>query len=510
MAHKSTRGARVLAVLSALAVSLLGFSALPAANAAPGNIDPGQIGTLTIHKHAGTPGNGAGHDGSELEQVPAKPLAGVTFRVQKVKDFDLNAQENWAHIKDLSAANVQGDKVTINGQQYSLKDQTAETNPTSAEGITKVEQLPVGLYYVTELSTGTNKVTQKATPFFVTIPLPSKAGADTSWNYNPHVYPKNQTTTDTGEKKVGEDTNVRKVGDKLPYEVALVAPGPAEKNPIALGFYDFSGTNVEFDTASVTAKVEGGETLTSGEDFIIADAVKKPAGRNGHKISLTDRGLAKVKGGQKVVFKYTVTVKTVGEGGKVENSFTPILNDYDPWGDYEKDPNNPPTPPTPNEPENKAFYGDYKFTKVGESKNGNPLENAEFAVYATESDAKAGTNPILTVTSDAQGVVHFKGLYLGKYTKDEEANAKRTFYLKETKAPAGYVLDNTIKPIEVTPGNAENPKVGENIVNKKAGGPNLPLTGSAGTVILTLGGVAALGLAGGVALRNARRERENA
>lgn len=72
--------------------------------------------------------------------------------------------------------------------------------------------------------------------------------------------------------------------------------------------------------------------------------------------------------------------------------------------------------------------------------NGNScysLEGAEYGVYATKANANAGKGAVATLETDAGG-----------YAKSGALDAG-TYYVKETKAPAGYALDETVYTVKV-------------------------------------------------------------
>lgn len=107
------------------------------------------------------------------------------------------------------------------------------------------------------------------------------------------------------------------------------------------------------------------------------------------------------------------------------------------------------------------------------NKDNNPLAGAEFTIYAD----KNCKNVVGKAVSDSKGNFSFKGL------KDA------TYYLKETKAPQGFQADD--KVLEVKVSIALNGSVVE-IDALNVPKTNLPLTGGAGTLGITLFGVIAV------------------
>lgn len=107
------------------------------------------------------------------------------------------------------------------------------------------------------------------------------------------------------------------------------------------------------------------------------------------------------------------------------------------------------------------------------NKDNNPLAGAEFTIYSD----KNCKNVVGKAVSDSKGNFSFKGL------KDA------TYYLKETKAPQGFQADD--KVLEVKVSIALNGSVVE-IDALNVPKTNLPLTGGAGTLGITLFGVIAV------------------
>lgn len=137
------------------------------------------------------------------------------------------------------------------------------------------------------------------------------------------------------------------------------------------------------------------------------------------------------------------------------------------------------------------------------------LSGAEFKLYSDQSATKkevavSFANGVYTVdpngkavlTTGTDGKITVNGLDSG------------TYYLKETKAPSGYKLDDTVREVTVTPDSkVANAKNGEAITYKVNDDPNhtmtidnykgsLPSTGGMGIVLMVVAGV--LLIAGGM------------
>lgn len=83
--------------------------------------------------------------------------------------------------------------------------------------------------------------------------------------------------------------------------------------------------------------------------------------------------------------------------------------------------------------EEKQYHSGTTWTKLS------PLNDAVFGLYTDPDCTNAYTNEVFngTVTSDANGRLKIRGLDEG------------TYYLKETSAPAGYIMDNRTFKIEI-------------------------------------------------------------
>ena len=481
----------IRAVLAALITALLGAAGLvlaPGAHAAPqndnlGNPDLTRKGSIIVHKYENPAWNLENNGRKLTPPETAKAMNGVQFTIQKVDGIDLTKNEDWAKISELKYDEVTN-KVTYKGQDIALNaTQTPQT--TAGDGTATFGNLDAGVYLVREGDTGEHKVIKKAQPFFVSIPFPSKAENKAEWIYDVHAYPKN-TVSDDGTKTLRED-NAKKVGDTVKWDIQYKVPALGKDETYTkVGIVDQLDRHLKYAGAVVTL---GDQPLVENTDYTVTVDPAEKAETDTQvqqtvTIQLKAERLAQVTAGQ--VFKVELATQITGlpNEGLIPNSFGPIVNEY-----------NPGTGTTPGD--RKVKVGDLLVLKQDKD-NQKPLKDAEFAIYATQEDANNNTNVIATAKSDENGQVRFVGLVLGK-------DDSKTFYLKETKAPAGYVINTEVKPVTVNKG--KSTQVEYTIDNTKHDGPNLPLTGAAGQLMLTLGGLALLGAAGGLTVAQVRRNR---
>ena len=141
------------------------------------------------------------------------------------------------------------------------------------------------------------------------------------------------------------------------------------------------------------------------------------------------------------------------------------------------------------------------------------LQGAEFALYATEADAKDEKNAIATGVSDAEGVVEFKNA-------DNEVMrvASGKYYVKETKAPDGYNKYTDVIPVQInvtytrtfTNGTfiQNAPEHGKAVVEVKNSKTVLPQTGGQGNLIIYSIAIS-FAVVGGIIFFVAKKKKKN-
>lgn len=107
------------------------------------------------------------------------------------------------------------------------------------------------------------------------------------------------------------------------------------------------------------------------------------------------------------------------------------------------------------------------------------LEGAKFELYQKDTGGNVIEASKKTLTSGADGKILVDGLDAG------------TYYLKETKAPDGYVCSTAELEIVIPEKAGVNKTVGVSFANSQ-----IPHTGGTGTLMFTIGGIALMGTAG--------------
>ena len=476
-------GRRALALVGVAALALIGtagigsaaFAAdeLPAVPAPSISNITGTMGSLTIHKHSGDPG--AAGDGSVITD-PAKitalgaGLVGVDFNVQRVAKsgvpIDLTTAAGWDAAQLVTPGNVMA-------APYSFSSTTSVT--TGAGGVVTVPDLPYGLYYVTETDPGDNSVVSQVAPFLVSIPYP--VASDSSWLYNVHVYPKNKLNTTVPTKTVSGPT-----APVLGSTVTWTVTAPIQ----ALGAGDTYRSFVISDLLDPRLELTGIVVKIDG-DVIGVDPVTgyTPSGA-GQTVIVTLNTDARMDlvAGENVTVEYTTKVVSLGDNGLIDNTGLVYVNDTTKETDHPR-----------------TNWGPLTITKKAAQEPNRTLQGAEFTLHETKGGPVVGT-----YTTNSSGQIVIDGLYVGSGT-----DVTQDYWLHETKAPAGYALplgDAAWTMVTVDAAGASDPTM-LTINNTQQNGPNLPLTGSSGTTMFMLGGLALLLAAGGMALVASSRRRQD-
>lgn len=517
MTTKKSVVRRLAAGVGALALATAGTLAMgTAASAAVGDPAPGQDGaptegTLTINKYSG------GH----TENPAAENLLdGVEFTVTQVGRMvvppgggdavctavDLADTDDWAGLEGLFDT-----APTAPSAPFCLLTGSAVEGVTGEGGNPSgqvVFNLNVGVYYVQETNAGGHPIVSPVPNFYVSIP--TSLGEDgAGWNYDVVADPKNQLS-EAPTKTVEEFPDGLVVGYEVTWEMSV--PIPTLNNDelfTSAVITDALDDRLTLVANSSVVRIDGAgpsDALTEGTHFTVAVGADNVVTWtfNADGLAILDRYM-----GSDLLIDFDNTVISVGDGS--------IPND-----DYKSDFNGT---EVPGEDEPHVYVGELTIKKVDDSADVLPLEGASFAVYEAEyvesSDTYvcAATAPatgvLATGTSNADGVVVWDtdpestALGLSILTSDEPLTPLPTkgYCVYETATPAGHTMQDFENLVMID--------VGENgtefdmeIVNARIEGPDLPLTGAQGTMVMTLGGLLLVG-AGTGAIVVSRRNRNH-
>lgn len=470
------RRVSLIGVIAAGLLSATAFAAPASAFVDGPDLDPGQTGSITLHKFVQpeTP-TGLPNDGSEL--TPAQlasltPLQGVSFSLRSVGNIDLTTNEGWAEAGGLTA-----DEVLADPAAYPLT--AAGSGATDAAGDLTFPALPLGVYLVTETDPGENAVVQPAAPFLVTVPLPT---GDNTWLYDVNVYPKNAVTEVV---KTVDDAAAFGLGDTVDWRITGRVPFLAAADPLngfAIG--DILDARLGYKAATVTAQTASGDPLPlPASDYTLT--VPTPEGTSGPvEVVFTAAGLATLEANQGAVVALELATEVLSIGdGSIENVGTLSVNSsisdaeaVTDWGALEI----------------------FKYATVdGVDER---LSGAQFQIFTSEADASTRTNPVAvdgetTFTSNSAENIAIDGLKVGDY------------WVVETAAPTGYLANTTPIPVTIVLGSTADPVLLE-VENSQVPAWVLPLTGGNGAATLAILGGAVIALTVGAALLlNERRRR---
>ncbi len=505
---------RVVAGVGAVALGFAGLlGGATIANAAPGPDQPNhpEVGSLTIHKYVGD--QGAAGDGTLQENVNGTPLDGAEFTIWQLgkmdegvcKALNLGTYDDWEGVPTGPAPKTL-DAVKAAGFCVVNEEGTAQT--TGNGGVTTFTNLGLGLYYVQETDAPAN-IVSKSAPFYVSIPLPHETE---NWIYDVHAYPKNQEaenpvkTINTDEEQPDKGLSV---GKEVEWTITQTVPklndGEAYESA---SVWDFLPATLEYVADSYEISLSGDQPLEVGDYTFTQD---------GQSLTwkLEENGLKKLAADKIITVKFSTKVLEVTEDGAIANEPSAEPSPEKPGYGSEFNGNKLPGKTTP-----MTYWGQLQVKKVDQDKAA--LAGAEFQVFNNFADGACpaelpGGDPVAKGTSDADGVVQWDDVNpanpLGLWIANSQdgpitPTPSKTYCLYETKVPAGYTADQKGAPVEITPGTTLTKDVNDlTVENTKREGPELPLTGAGGTLLLSVIGVG-LAAAGVTLAAVSRRKRQ--
>lgn len=508
MNTKRTVLGKVVASVGAVALAfagLLGGATIAQAAPAVGPDQPGHptSGSLTIHKYVGAEGQRG--DGTEQTITGKDPLEGAEFTIWQLgktdggtcKALNLSTYEAWNNLPKSAPKTIAEVQNT-----FCLVNATGTAQKTGTNGETKFSNLALGFYYVQETDAPAN-IVSKTAPFYVSIPLPHKTK---NWIYDVHAYPKNQKG-DAPKKEINADADQSgkvTVGSVVEWTITQVVPALNDgETYTSASIWDHLPDSLEYD--KTTEVSYDGTALTLDTDYKLVQAGQNLTWK------LTDTGLGKLAAGKTITVKFKTKVTKVTDSGDIENP--PSDNPDNPGYGSEFNGNKIPGDTTPH-----TYWGQLVINKTDNSTPAHKLAGAQFKVFDNYKNgacpALPATGEVATGTSDADGVVQWAnvnptnplGLWIANSANGPLTNPSKHYCVYETKVPAGYSASADGIDVEIKPGTQN--KVEKTVVNPKKDGPDLPLTGAGGVLLLSIIGVGLV--AGGVTIAVvSRRKNQN-
>ncbi|MGJ4098801.1 SpaH/EbpB family LPXTG-anchored major pilin [Corynebacterium macclintockiae] len=481
----ATVGKRVGALSAAFAIALAAgtvgaevvYEAPTAQAQAVSTIDNDQQLSLTLHKRIGAEGEQG--NGTEIKNPSGEPAERVKYKIELVQP--LNNSGDWEKAR----------KITDPSKAKAWEGDGAYSNEgtTGANGTLKFENLPKGLYKVTETEVPADSGLVPGAPFLVYVPMTNSDNK--SWIYDVHAYPKNSKVTITKEV---EDQNAQ-AGQDYKYTITTGVPAVA-KNSTLSKYIVKDKLDQNLDAANATVKVKYGAAADSAQE-LVADTDYELV-KNGHeiKVEFTEAGRDKLKSTD-LVFT-TIKTKTNGFIEHVPNDATLITNN----GSSEND-----TVKTSDKVH--TYWGKVTINKTDGNDENKKLQGAEFQLVQCVDDGngvwkkKEGTDPLNVQgqdkwTTNDQGTVTIEGVHVTDFANNQ-ADEETNYCLHEIKAPEGYVANDALEHFELKKGEVDKNgaptadiKYTANIKNYTDEN-HLPNTGGAGFWAIVLAGLAIIG-----------------
>ena len=502
-----------------------------------------------------------GFDGSERSNAVLSAI-GLTAADAHKTEGGINYFTSDNLNNKLAAALAANATNVKNALETAVKNGGVAMPETDASGHTSASDMELGLYLVVETRVP-EMVTSTCNPFFVSLPMTTIDGA--AWDYDVTVYPKNQTGNPTLDKTVREAKNstgknngsltditdgyahtaTASVGDTVDYQIISTLPTITSKAS-GLSEYTYVDTmsnGIRYNKNDVVIEFfkDAGCTdkITTWDESSGKFAVAYDDTANTMTIRMTDTGLSEINEAATV---YTDSVKRGYSDCTMRISYAATLTADAKMGDTDN----------PNEVvltwkrTNTTYFDTIKdcchvYTYGIDilkqfSDNGGNVRNVKFRLHNDTDDVfviadlkdgvyyakgfAAKKSDATTFIPNAQGHIVVKGLEDDAYSLTETATDKGYVLLKDAVKIVIKTAENSQcekcgtklltasatvngKDVTMTDGNAIVPLT---VVNNP--GFDLPKTGGYGTWMFTIGGVALLGAAAFIVIRNRKHKNE--
>ena len=283
-------------------------------------------------------------------------------------------------------------------------------------------------------------------------------------------------------KKTANKSGVE-VGEVVTYTLTGKVPDTTGYTSYIYEFKDTMTNGLTFNTTVDNITVKFGSTAIAVEGSNVVAGTTYAVANNGFDLKFDMTKYQSYKG-QAITVTYQAVVNNNAVAKLTENSAT-LTYSHDP-----QTPTNTTTTPPQDVP---VYTSEIVINKVDGKDNTKKLQGAEFVLVkksgSTETFYKftpasgntaakvewvSGIANATVVTTNASGAAEFEGLKDG------------TYYLRETKSPAGFNLLTEDKTVTVTHTTQSSKPVGVSVTSKveNNAGTVLPTTGGAGTTLL--------------------------
>lgn len=377
-----------------------------------------------------------------------QPLAGATFSIYKVMSLTPGATAgNYTKfkiedtfkdvLKDVTPDALGNYSTTALENLSKELSQTAssliatKTGTSDASGNIEFKDLELGYYLVVETTAPTGYVTGK--PFLVAIPSTNNYDnnqAGTDWIYEVKATPKNEQVS-IDKKITNESDGSVKVGDFVQYQLTTKMPTyddtffGNQDHPATFEIIDTmdDGLAIQNSTEKPIKVMVGSQSISEGSDTYTVTAENKTGDAADMTISFKETFIKAHRGEDISVTYYAQVTDRAVQGQEGNKNEAYLRYDHKPGEIAESD----------KDSEKVFSFGIKveKFTK--EATNSKALSGAEFTLLGAN-----GSDELGTAATNNQGVLNFELLDEG------------TYYLKETKSPAGYTLLADPIKVEIT------------------------------------------------------------
>lgn len=361
------------------------------------------------------------------------------------------------------------DAQTLLAECDALEGLTGGTEVDFDTALSQTKSVEAGAYYVkvTKTPAGIKSVTNSV------FTLPTNAGLNTiTVNVADKVDDDQPSSTKkivSGANRVDEISQF--IGKDVTFELTGDLTGTASQNLKSYVFTDTMSKGLTFKSVDTVNLVKADGTTTKD---IKSNVTVSDVENNVFTVTLNNDLLtaADTYDYEKVVVTYTATLNAeavIGSAGNPNSAHISYTDSYN---------NSSSTEDTTV----KVYTAKLNVLKVDAANDTTQLDGAEFTLYTDETCETVADNGA-TVTTANGGKASFTGLAAG------------TYYLKETKAPAGYTLNNEVFTIVVS-ANGTIQNEAEYTVTVKDSKVVVPQTGGMGTMIFTIVGLSLIACAG--------------